>query len=233
MPREQRDEFRFVRTMGGDWVQAAGVRLGVVGVDLHHLVDVGLLRITNHHSRGSGFNFYVPPEALEYYAEMKREVEEPMQQVEANLHQHLDAAEFRARYPDAYARWRKAADLLWGADSERELSTIGHKCREAVQEFATILVERDQLPEVNPDKTKTRDRLGAVLRHHRPSLGEKRGELLDALFGYWRAAGDLIQRQEHEAQKEGEALVWEDGRRVVFQTAVLMFEVDRALGSGR
>jgi hypothetical protein len=38
-----------------------------------------------------------------------------------------------------------------------------------------------------------------------------------------------VQRQEHGAQKEGRPLVWEDGRRVVFQTAIVMFELDRAL----
>lgn len=49
--------------------------------------------------------------------------------------------------------------------------------------------------------------------------------MLDALVVYWGTVSDLIQRQEHGAQKEGEALRWEDGRRVVFQTAVVMFEI--------
>ncbi len=36
-------------------------------------------------------------------------------------------------------------------------------------------------------------------------------------------------RQEHGAQKESETLQWEDARRVVFQTAMVMFELDRTL----
>lgn len=32
-----------------------------------------------------------------------------------------------------------------------------------------------------------------------------------------------------EAQREGEPLVWEDARRVVFQTLVVMYELDRAV----
>jgi hypothetical protein len=52
---------------------------------------------------------------------------------------------------------------------------------------------------------------------------------LDALIAYWRAVSNLVQRQEHGVQKAGSQLVFEDGRRVIFQTAIVMFEVDRAL----
>jgi hypothetical protein len=50
------------------------------------------------------------------------------------------------------------------------------------------------------------------------------------LLAYFGTVSDLIQRQEHGAQKEGEGLMWEDARRVVFQTALVMFELDRVLG---
>ena len=46
---------------------------------------------------------------------------------------------------------------------------------------------------------------------------------------YWGTVSDLVQRQEHGAQREGKQLVWEDARRVVFQTANVMFEIDRSL----
>ena len=52
---------------------------------------------------------------------------------------------------------------------------------------------------------------------------------LDSLVSYWGAIADLAQRQEHGAQKEGEALVWEDARRLVFHTTFVMVELDRAL----
>jgi hypothetical protein len=39
----------------------------------------------------------------------------------------------------------------------------------------------------------------------------------------------LVQRQEHGAQKEVTPLTWEDARRVVFQTCVVMYEINRAL----
>jgi hypothetical protein len=34
-------------------------------------------------------------------------------------------------------------------------------------------------------------------------------------------------------KKEGQPLMWEDARRVVFQTALVMFEVDATLARGK
>jgi hypothetical protein len=229
VPRNERQDFMFIRTLGQDFVRGNGFGSEVLASDIQHLADVGLLRITSSHRQDSGFNFYIPPGALEFYEELKRRAGEAVEQVEAEMRESLDSERFRAAYPEAYARWREAVDLLWGADSDRELSTIGHKCREAVQEFASALVERHNPPDVNPDKAMTRDRLSAVVNLRRAALGEKRSALLDAMFDYWKAAGDLIQRQEHAGQREAEPLGWEDGRRVVLQTAVVMFEVDRTL----
>jgi hypothetical protein len=71
-----------------------------------------------------------------------------------------------------------------------------------------------------------------VLDLQAKQLGTTEKPFLDALLGYWGTVSDLIQRQEHGGQKEGQSLVWEDGRRVVFQTAVVMFEIDRSLSRG-
>ena len=79
------------------------------------------------------------------------------------------------------------------------------------------------------DADKTRDRFSAVIKSRAADLGDRKTEILDALFDYWRATENLIQRQEHAGQREGESLTPEDGRRAVFQTAVVMFEADRTL----
>jgi hypothetical protein len=232
-PRSDREEFMVFRVMGGDQLQGNGLVLKVLMQDVQTLVDVGLLAITSYHTTGHGFNCFVTPPGFTFYEDLRRMSGTAPEQLESDVIRYLEADEFQAAYPTAFARWREAADLLWGADSERELSTIGHKCREAVQEFATALVEADEVGDANSDKTKTRDRLSAVLKARHEALAERHRALLDALFGYWVAAGDLIQRQEHAGQREGEELVWEDGRRVVFQTAVVMFEIDRALSGSR
>jgi hypothetical protein len=52
---------------------------------------------------------------------------------------------------------------------------------------------------------------------------------LDALIAYWGTVSDLLQRQEHGAQREGHDLVNEDARRVVFHTCLVIYELDRAI----
>ena len=53
--------------------------------------------------------------------------------------------------------------------------------------------------------------------------------LVNALLDYWEALVDLGQRQVHGGQKGGEPLLPEDGRRLVFQTAIVMFEIARVI----
>ena len=60
-------------------------------------------------------------------------------------------------------------------------------------------------------------------------LGEPVSAYLDALLAYWGTMSDLVQRQEHGAAKEGQLLVWEDARRVVVGTLIVMTEFVSAI----
>jgi len=137
---------------------------------------------------------------------------------------YLSSDAFRTAFPGAYYRWTEAEGLLWSADSDDQLTTIGHKVREATQEFATELLTRYAIEGANPDVTKVKARVGAVVAAHKDRIGEARSRALLALADYWEAVVELVQRQEHGGQKEGEPLTWQDGRRVVFHTASVMFE---------
>jgi len=53
--------------------------------------------------------------------------------------------------------------------------------------------------------------------------------VLTALGDLSEAAVDLVQRQEHGEQKQGNPLEWSDGRRAVLAVAVTMFETATAL----
>jgi hypothetical protein len=102
-------------------------------------------------------------------------------------------------------------------------------CREAIQEFSTGLVELYASSFVEMDKTKTVARVKAILDLCESQLRNTERPFLDALLVYWGTVNDLIQRQEHGSHKEGETLVWADGRRVVLQTAIVMLEIDSSL----
>jgi hypothetical protein len=170
---------------------------------------------------------YAPGASL--YAELQHRSGAPTQQVEETLRWYLDSDAFQSSYPEAYRKWASAAELLWNSDSQQQLTTIGHLGREAMQEFATALVNRRQPTGVDTDKAHDVARIRSVLGQHASTLGTTAAPFLDALLVYWGTLSDLVQRQEHAAQKEGRPLVWEDGRRVVFQTANVMFEIDRTL----
>lgn len=220
----------FVPSLGGMHIDGpSGSRTLQYNVqdDLDDLSTHGLIRIRRRGNHGD-FDFTITPEAYDFLE--AQAMIEPLVRVEQEIiSQYISGDAFRERYSAAYQRWSEAAALLWGRDAEAELTTIGHKTREAVQEFATALIERDQLTDVDSNPAHTAARLRTVVDHHRVRLGEARSKVLDALIVYWGEVNDLLQRQEHGGQKEGEPLAWEDGRRVVFQTAVVMHEIDRTL----
>lgn len=224
-PRDEREWYVFV-TSGGDVLQGPGGQRQVILSDIHELERAGLLR----HVPGTDEGYLIPPEGYTQYAEMRREQGEPIERVEEQPRRFFDTQAFQAAFPRAYALWSEAEALLWSAESDADFTTIGHKAREAMQVFATELIERHEPPEVEPNLALVNRRLGAVIAAHKSRLGEKRGALLKALGDYSEATMGVIQRQEHGGQREGEALGWQDARRVVFHVAVVMFEFGLMLG---
>jgi hypothetical protein len=177
----------------------------------------------------SGSMFEITDRGFDYYKRMKERAGQPVERVEANSRKYLDASIFLQKYAKAYQKWSDAEKILWDGDSEHQLTTIGHLCREAIQEFATVLVNQYRPSNVDVDQSHTVARIRSVLNSQEIRLGTTEKKFLDALIAYWGTVSDLIQRQEHGAQKEGNPLIWEDARRVVFQTFVVMCEIDRSL----
>jgi hypothetical protein len=132
---------------------------------------------------------------------------------------------FAAAFPKAFGLWADAERLLWGEDAEAQLSTVGHKSREAVQAFATAAIDRYGADSPPSDVKLVKKRLGAVIAHNRTSMSHTTRKVLEHLGNLWEGTVDLIERQEHSAQKEGEPVTFEDGRRVVMLTMFLMIEL--------
>jgi hypothetical protein len=143
----------------------------------------------------------------------------------AHLAAHIDEATFSTRYPVAYEKWRSAFDLYELAPVQ-QATRIGHDCREAILEFANDLIHLHGV-EVDPTAG-TQTKVRAVF-DAQSALGTTARAYLDRLVSYWRAVSDLAQRQEHAASREQEALTADDARRLVFQTLIVMAEIDTAL----
>jgi hypothetical protein len=195
--------------------------------DVEELANVGLINLSL--SRGGDPIFDVNPRGFAYYEYLKEQSGKPIDKIEGSVHNYLSSDRFLQNYPEAYKKWVDAENMLWKSESEKQLTTIGHLCREAIQEFANILIGQFQPPNADSEKSHDVRRIEAILKFRAAELGQTEKPFLEALLGYWANTSTLIQRQEHGAQKEGKALVWEDARRIVFHTAILMYEVDKAV----
>ncbi len=200
-------------------------RPSVRGSDLDALTDCQLLR--RRPGSGGGPLYDITPLGRRYYAEMKRRSGAAAEVIDKEIRGFLDGQAFMNVYPAAYSRWSEAERELWGAEGTAQLTRIGHACREALQEFAVALARRRGVG-VPADRAKTVRLIRAVLETL--PLGNTDSKFLEALLAYWGTVSDLVQRQEHGAARENESLSWEDARRVVFQTAIVMFEFARAAG---
>jgi hypothetical protein len=230
-PPEARGDFFASETMGdpqASFIHSRVQRLGFKGsrADAEVLADAGLLRMS-WGSRGTP-KFYVLPAGIAYYEDMMS-ASPPLESVEADMMGYLADPAFRRVHGAAYDKWEQAARLLRSADSGAQLTTIGHLCREAQQAFARSLAAHAGVDVSSIEPAKTVARLKAVIAAKRATLGNTETPLLEAMVVYWGTLSDLVQRQEHGALREGEPLIWEDGRRVVFQTCVVMYELARAL----
>ncbi len=227
LPREGRGGFLLVATSGGSFLIHPSVkqRSEVYRDDLETLADRGFLRRRFNSSGGPIFD--ITSAGIAEYQEWKNSQGTAVDRIETEVRKYIDDADFADRHPGSLERWHRAERLLWGSDSTAELTNIGHLCREAMQEFASELLRANPIEDSDSDPTKTIRRINAVLRHR--YAGEAVSAFLDALLAYWGTVSDLTQRQEHGAHKEGQPLVWEDARRVVFQTAMIFFEVDRTI----
>ena len=180
----------------------------------------------NARARLAGLHKQIPTETLRA-AGRKRRAESV--RVESRVVEYIDAERFQQRHPSAYKTWKHAHDL-YERDAEGQATVIGHHAREALATFADDLVTQCGVHVEHEENREagTVKKLRSVFRAE-PQLGSTARNHLDALTRYWRSVSDLAQRQEHGGKREGEPLALEDARRLVFQTMVVMYEVDRVV----
>ncbi|MEA2067079.1 MAG: hypothetical protein U9O65_08330 [Thermotogota bacterium] len=230
-PLDKRQKFFVAQSFNGDYLIHPSVpkdKAQIYFGDVKALANEGLLAL-EYSSSGRTPGFDVTPLGFQYYEYLKEKSGEPVERVESTMRNYLDAHNFIKNYPEAYKKWSSAEELLWKTGSQQQLTIIGHLCREALQDFANYLVSVHNPPDVTGDKSKTIARLKAVIDSKVKGLSDTKKAFFNALIAHWGTVNDLIQRQEHNSQKEGQLLIWEDARAVVFQTLIVMFEIDRIL----
>jgi hypothetical protein len=174
--------------------------------------------------------YVISPIGYQYYEWLMKEMGKPVERIEKHTFNYFDSGDFRKTYKDAYDKLKQAEELLWSSDSDANFSAIGHHCREAMQDFANTLYEQVMGKPSEEPKTSTVKRIRVVIEAKSSESGETVSAFLESHLPFWGTVSDLVQRQVHAGQKEGEPINWEDARRVVFQTANIMFELHRAIG---
>lgn len=194
--------------------------------DVQSLLQSGLLMPTKIDTNLVVFE--LAPEAYEYAKDVVG-VSSDEDPAEAMALAYIDASQFANRHPAAFDAWRKARDAVAVGGSETQLTEVGHWSREAMQAFTTDLVGSHGVRDADSDPAHTVARLRAVISQRPAETGETVAAFLAALVAYWGTLSDLVQRQEHGAQRDGEALGWHDARRIVFHTLAVMHELDASL----
>jgi len=232
VPRNERHPPLIVDGFGGTQLMHNGLAaIGKPNYDLYlgdakELAIHGLIRF-----EVIGNNSYqadITNDGFRHYEHLKGAGGQPIERVETAIRTYLASDHFERRHPASFAKWKQAESALWSSDSAQQMTTIGHLCREAMQDVATeSLGAAADAAEPNVQRTVSRMRTTLEARLKSESVRE----FASALLAYWGTVIDLVQRQEHRASSERVELSWEDARRVVFQTVVVMHEIDRALNS--
>ena len=226
VPRENRSPMIEASSKDGTClVMPKGQIKGYAQGDPDALVSVGLLNI-DYGSRG-GKRYTISPVGFQYYEWLMKEMGKPVERIEKHTFNYFDSGDFRKTYKEAYGKLKQAEELLWSSDSDANFSAIGHHCREALQEFADALYEQVIGKPSEEPKASTVKRIRAIIEAKSTETGKTVTAFLDSLLPFWGTVSDLVQRQEHAGQKEGEHINWEHARRVVFQSANVMFELHR------
>jgi hypothetical protein len=229
-PRTERGKFLVLKTLGSTSLfnlSSHQLNREVYEGDVEALANAGLLTVS--YNRQGEELYDVSQQGYRYYEELQRRKGAPVERISSNLRNYLNAQGFLDEHRTSYSKWVEAEEILWGGDSSQRLTTIGHLCREAMQAFASEIVGKYKPEQVDPDITHVVGRIRAVLDDRKSALGDTECAFLDALLIYWGTVSDLAQRQEHDSKREGETLLWEDARRLVFQSVVVMYEIHRAL----
>jgi len=107
--------------------------------DLEQLGAKGYLHVRQPPKRG-GLMVSLTAEGHAFYEDHQRE-HQPAEQLAARVRQYVDTAA-AAVYPDAVARLGEAADALWSARHDPDVTSVGFTCREALQSFALAYYAR-------------------------------------------------------------------------------------------
>ena len=226
----KRTDFIVTRDSTSDSMLHPGFSNGwadVVIVDLRILDNSGLIKIYNSNNPHTEFSFTLTSLGFQYYEYIKDKSISPIERIQKETLNFINIPSFEQRYKNAFLKWKESEKLLWSTNTEINISTVGHLCREALQDFLDILISRHHLGKDYPQKDKTKGRVKALINNRKSTSSDTILKLLEKFYEFWDMLNELVQRQEHYGLKERETIVLEDAKRVVLYTVIIMQELDK------
>ena len=229
----ENQDFHLLRTQTGSGeprIAHPGLPDGELTVrvnDLEALVRKGLMQQSG--SSLASPRFRIDPRAYAYYRETPRAVERPAPRMGISARAYMESGSFERAYPAAYDKWVEAEALLPEGDPLPEAEAIHALCTQALHTFAGYLEEELDSPHPGGDEALAGARVSAVLDSPGLALGAEARSFLGALLAHWETRLERVQGQRSEFRQVDGAMPWQDLHLAVFHTAVVMYEIDRAL----
>lgn len=174
-----------------------------------------------------GTALYVTPLGIKKYGLLKRLRTEPVENIERSIQKRLGSENFHNRNPIVQSCLERAEKSLWISTTKSEFTSIGHSCRDALQEFANSALTRSKATSYDPDISHFVNRLKTVLDSIDSHIGKTDKVYCNSLLTFLKdGVTPLVQRLEHGVQKKGEEVKFNDARRVVFAVMYLIYELD-------
>jgi hypothetical protein len=160
------------------------------------------------------------------------------ERIDEYLRAYLEGEWFKADHPLAYGRWLVGWEMLWCADTKAKVIALVHRATDAIQAFTASLLEQSPPLAIDPQwpdllaagapRPQALADLTNFAESYRAQLGDERCELLRALIDQWQVLAEALRTHEDGAREACGRLRWEDGRRLVLLTALVMVEVHRS-----
>lgn len=197
---------------------------------LDDFVELGLLRKGFGSGRARTPNYRLRNDGRRYHQWLQQERGQPMDQVEEAVTEWLDGERFAARYPRASVSLGKAFAALWSGDQgDQTVSSMGGDLRSGLQEFTDELLERLALESATSPE-KPLERLDEAVRAVADRVGPRETAVLEQLVELTRAIWKQTQRLTHVRDEEEPLAGWDELRRTGFVVAMVVHELDRAVG---
>lgn len=103
------------------------------------------------------------PLGFKYYEFIMERQGESINKVEDTITSYLHSQYFQSKYHDAFEKWTEAEKKLWKSETNKQLTVIGHLCREAVQLYVSELLDLVKPETYDQNITHTVSRLRSIL----------------------------------------------------------------------